>query len=158
MHLQCRIRSICKGCTTSIDAYADAADQVAHAHGKSGPEQRVSGEDVGGRVDLLDVVDLVEFRGEDDGHDDAVNGDNFAEDDGDQVLRSYPGCLDTSTENRDTCCPDSPAIMSERVPSRGSKGRTKRSLRRRGRCTARFPSWPMCMARRFRGIVRPRRC
>jgi hypothetical protein len=130
MHLQCRIRSICKGCATSVDAHADTADQVAHAHGESGPEQRISGEDVGGRVDLLDVVDLVELRGEDDGHDDAVNGDDFAEDNGDQVLRSNSRCFDTSTQDGYTCCPDSPKIASEGflrveakdVPSRAYDG------------------------------------
>jgi hypothetical protein len=130
VHSQCRIRSICEGRTTSVDAYTDTTDQVAHTHGESGPEQRISRENVGGRVDLLDVVDLVELRGEDDGHDDAVDGDDFAEDDGDQVLRSNPGCFDTSTQDRYTCCPDSPKIASERlrrveakdVPSRAYDG------------------------------------
>jgi hypothetical protein len=116
MHLQGRIRSICEGCTTSVDTHADTANQVAHAHGEPSPEQRIAGEDVGGRVDLLDVVDLVELRGKDDGHDDAVNGDDFAEDDGDQVLCSDPGCFDTSTQNGYTCCPNSPEFARQRGP------------------------------------------
>ena len=61
----------------------------------------------------IGVVNVADVGGEDDGHDDAVDGDDFAEDDGDQVLRSYPGCLDASTDNGHTSCPDTPVAMSE---------------------------------------------
>jgi hypothetical protein len=38
--------------------------------------------------------------GKDDGHDDAVDGDDFTEDNADQVLGSDAGGLNTTTENR----------------------------------------------------------
>ena len=41
----------------------------------------------------------VEFRGEDDGHDDAVDGDDFAKDDGDEVFGSYSGGFDAAADN-----------------------------------------------------------
>jgi hypothetical protein len=46
--------------------------------------------------------------GEDDGHDDAVNCDDFAEDDGDEILRSYPRSFHTSTDDGGPCYEDSP--------------------------------------------------
>jgi hypothetical protein len=110
---QCRVRSICQRRATSVDAYANTADQVTHSHSQSSPEQGVSGEHVGRSVYLLNVGELGQLGGEDDGHDDAVDGDDFAENDGDQVLRSYPRCLDTSTENGDAGGPDSPMSVSE---------------------------------------------
>jgi hypothetical protein len=110
---QCRVRSICQRRATSVDAYTNTADQVAHSHGQSSPEQSISGEHVGGGVYLLDVGELGQLGGEDDGHDDAVDGDDFAKDNGDQVLRSYPGRLDTSAEDGDAGCPDSPMTVSE---------------------------------------------
>jgi hypothetical protein len=132
-NLQCWVRSIGKRCTTSVDAYAHTTDQVAHADSDSSPEQRVSGEVVGSGVEQLSIRDGVHLGGEDDGHDDTVNGDDFAEDDGDQVLRSYPGCLDTSTEDGHTRCPDAPAQLSDTfrvcscaidVPCRAYDGKT----------------------------------
>jgi hypothetical protein len=117
---QCRVRSIGQRRATSVDAYTNTADQVAHSHSQSSPEQGITGEHVGRRVYLLNVVELGELGGEDDGHDDAVDGDDFAENNGDQVLRSYPGCLDTSTEDGDTSGPDSPGSMSELRAERAS--------------------------------------
>jgi hypothetical protein len=140
MYSQRWIRSVGKSCTTSVDAYADTANQVAHSDGQSSPEQRVSGEDVGSSEDLLDVVNLVELRGEDDGHDDAVDGDDLAENDGDQVLRSYPRCLDTSTNDRNTGSPNSPVPMSELSCYADMRCHTMLSLQQTGRCTARCPN------------------
>lgn len=42
---------------------------------------------------------MVEFSGEDDGHDDAVDGDDLAEDDGDEVLGADARCFDTAAED-----------------------------------------------------------
>lgn len=112
-NVQGRISSICQCCTTSIDTDRHTTDQVAHADGQSCPEQGVPGEVVGARVKLLGVRNVLELRGEDDGHDDAVNGNDFAENDGDQVLRSYPRCLDTTTDDGDTSSEDTPAILLE---------------------------------------------
>lgn len=110
---QCRVGGVCQSRATPVDAYTDTANQVAHSNSQASPEQRVSGENVGRRVDLFDVVELGELGGEDDGHDDAVNGDDFAENDGDQILGSYPRRLNTSSENGNTCRPDSPAFASD---------------------------------------------
>lgn len=155
IYLQRWVRSVSKSCTTSVDAYADTADQVAHSDGQSGPEQCVSGEDVGCGEDLLNVVNLVELRGEDDGHDDAVNGDDLTENDGNQVLRSYPWCLDAATDDRDTGRPDSPVAMSEPSFRAHMRCHTMLSLQQTGRCIARCPNWPTCTVIRFRGTVRP---
>ena len=113
VYVQRRISGICQRCATSIDTNRNTADQVAHADCKSSPEQCVAGEVVGARVELLSVPNRLHLRGEDDGHNDTVNGNNFAEDDGDQVLRSYPGSLDTTTDDGYTGCEDTPAMRSE---------------------------------------------
>lgn len=74
--VHCRVGSIGQRSATSVDAYAYTADEVAHAHSNSGPEQRVSSEVVGAGVEQLRVGELVHLGGEDDGHDDTVNGDD----------------------------------------------------------------------------------
>lgn len=45
-------------------------------------------------------IDQVDVRGENNGHDDAVDSHDLAENDGDQVLRSYSRRLDPSTDDR----------------------------------------------------------
>ena len=50
----------------------------------------------------------LQFCGEDDGHDDAVNRHHFTKDNGYQVLRSYSRCLDTTAEDRGAGDEDSP--------------------------------------------------
>lgn len=45
------------------------------------------------------VIDVADEGREDDGHDDTVDGDDFAEDDGDQVLGSDSRRFDTGTED-----------------------------------------------------------
>jgi hypothetical protein len=42
--LQCRVGSVSQSGAASVDAYTDTADQIAHADGKSGPEEGISGE------------------------------------------------------------------------------------------------------------------
>ena len=54
-------------------------------------------------------VDVIQFRREDDSHDDSVNSDDFAEDNGDQVFSSYTWRLDTSTKDRRAGDEDAPA-------------------------------------------------
>jgi hypothetical protein len=142
-------------CATSIDAYTNTADQVAHADSQAGPEQGISGEDVRCCVDLFNVVELIQFRGEDDGHDDAVDSDNLTENDRDQVLRSYPGCLDTSSNDGDASGPDSPVIVSDPQCLSHMRSHTMLSRRRRDRCIVRCPNWRKCTAIRFRETVRP---
>lgn len=57
-------------------------------------------------------MDRLELSGEHDGHDDAVDGDDLAEDDGDQVLGPDSWRLDTSTENGGTGDEDAPVRRS----------------------------------------------
>lgn len=99
LNIHLGVCSICQRSATSVDAHRDAANQVAHAHGQASPEEGISAKVVVSRVELLRVGHLGQLGGEDDGHDDAVDGDDFAEDDGDQILGSYPGRLDAATDN-----------------------------------------------------------
>jgi hypothetical protein len=55
----------------------------------------------------------VKLRGEDDGHDYAVDGDDFAEDDGNEVLSSNSRCLDTTTDDGRAGDEDPPANVLE---------------------------------------------
>ena len=111
--VQSGISSIGQSGATSVDSNRDTANQVAHADCETSPEQRVASEVVGAGVELLSIRDRLHLGGEDDGHDDAVDGHDFAEDDGDQVLGSYPRRLDTSTHDGHTGCPDSPLRQSD---------------------------------------------
>lgn len=99
--LQGRIRSISQRSATTVDADRDTTDQVAASDGETSPEQCEAGV-VGLRIENGSLVDVSDLGGEDDGHDDSVDGDDLAEDDGDQVLGSDPRRLDTGTENRRT--------------------------------------------------------
>lgn len=85
--------------STTVDADSDTANQVAASHSKTSPEERESGV-VGLGIKDGGFINVSDLGGEDDGHDDSVNGDDLAEDDGDQVLCSNSRRLDTSTENR----------------------------------------------------------
>jgi len=93
------VSSIGQRCATSIDANANTADEVAHAHGQTRPKQRVAGKVVGCREEEFWVCDLAHLGGEDDGHDDAVDSYDLAENDRDQVFGPYPWCLDTATDD-----------------------------------------------------------
>jgi hypothetical protein len=112
-YVQSGISSVSQSRATSVDSNGDTANQVAHADRETSPEQRVTSEVVGARVELLSIRDGLHLGGEDDGHDDAVDGDDFAEDNGDQVLGSYPGSLDTTTDDGHTSCEDAPAMTLE---------------------------------------------
>ena len=155
MELQVGIRSVGQGCTATVDAYTNTADQVAHADSDPSPEQRVTGEVVVSRVEQFGISNLIHLRGEDDGHDNAVDGDDFAEDDRDQVLGSYPWCLNTSAEDGHSGCPDAPSHLSAEAHSFPHEDHTMPSLRQTGQCTARFLHSPMCMVIRFRERRRP---
>ena len=131
--VQSGISSIGQSGATSVDSNRDTANQVAHADCETSPEQRVASEVVGAGVELLSIRDRLHLGGEDDGHDDAVDGHDFAEDDRDQVLGSYPGSLDTTTDNGYTSCENAPAMTIEgaciiasgkNVPGRAYNGKT----------------------------------
>jgi hypothetical protein len=106
--LQGTISSIGQGSTAAVDANSHTAHQVAEADGQTGPEQGVASKVRVGRehVGALDAGDL---GGEDDGHDDTVDGDDLAEDDGDEVLGSDSGSLDACTEDGRSGNEDAPA-------------------------------------------------
>lgn len=96
--IQSRIRGIGEGSSTAVDADGNTADQVAASDSQTSPEQGEAGV-VGLAVGGQPVIGVADLGGEDDGHDDAVDGDDLTEDDGDQVLGSDSRRLDTGTED-----------------------------------------------------------
>lgn len=109
-HIQCRVSSICKRSTASVDADSNTANQVAHADSQACPEQRET-RIVGLGIVQLSALDTGEFGGEDDGHDDAVDGDDFAENNGDQVLGSDAWGADTTADDGGTGNENTPGIL-----------------------------------------------
>lgn len=112
---QAGVCSVGEGRAASVDADGHAADEVARSDCQSTPKQRVSSVVVRSRIEGI-AGNRSELRGEDDGHDDTVDRDHFAEDDGDQVLRPYSRGFDTAAEDRDPSDEDSPgSCQSEEV-------------------------------------------
>jgi hypothetical protein len=97
-NVQTWIRSIRQSSTASINAHRYATHQIAHSHCQASPEQRIPSIVIASRVECISFH-YTKFGREYNGHDDAVDGYNFAENDGDQVLRANAGSFDTSTEN-----------------------------------------------------------
>lgn len=81
-YVQGGVSSICERSTAAVDTDSDTAHQVAHADSQTCPEQSKT-RVVSLGVVQLSALDAGQFCGEDDGHDDTVDGDDFAEDDGD---------------------------------------------------------------------------
>lgn len=119
--LQGAIRSIGESSTTAVDTDGDTADQIAESDCDSSPEQRISGVEVALRVEL-GFGDGCELRGENDGHNHAVNSHDLAENNGNQVLGSDLGCADTAADDRGTGEEDTPATNA------GQYGQVKRQL------------------------------
>ena len=94
--LQAWVGSVREGCAATVDANRDTTDQVAHSYGDSSPKQSKSSVVVLCRVQGISINGR-KLCGEYDRHDHAVDGDDFAEDDRDEILRSYPWCLNTSS-------------------------------------------------------------
>jgi len=94
-HLQSGVSSIRKGGTASVDTDGDTADEVAHADRDTRPEEGESGVVAVGRVRVR-AFDWVQLGGEHDGHDDAVDGDDLAENDGDKILSADARRLDAA--------------------------------------------------------------
>lgn len=96
---QRRIGSISQCSRTPIDPNRDAADKITHPDEHARPKQREPS------IIVAAVVYRVlrhrrDLCAEDNGHDDAVDGDDLAEDDGDEVLGSYPRCFDATSHDR----------------------------------------------------------
>ena len=54
---------------------------------------------------------MLQFGAEDDAHDDAVDGDDFAEDDGDEVFGADAGGFDAAAQDRGAGDEDAPVSM-----------------------------------------------
>lgn len=106
-NVQARISSIGERSTATVDTNRNTADQVASADQQTGPEQGETSVVVAARSCGV-RADRGHLCRKDNGHDDTVNGDDFAENDGDQVLCSDSGSLDTTTEDRGTGNEDTP--------------------------------------------------
>ena len=116
-NLQRRVRSVGQRSAGAVDSNTDTADQVAHADKRAAPEKGVSGVVVAPRVCGV-TANLSQLGGEDDAHDDSVDGDDLAENNRDQVLGADSWRLDTTTEDRSSCNEDSPVfLVSAFVPS-----------------------------------------
>lgn len=107
MPVQSSVSSISKSCTTAVDSDSNTADKVAHSNSDACPEEREAsvvrvGGDEGGTLNSIDL------GGEDNGHDDAVDGNDLAEDNGDQVLGADTGCSNTTSEDGGTGNEDAP--------------------------------------------------
>jgi hypothetical protein len=107
LHKQRRVCRIRQRRTTSVDAHTDTADQITHPDRDACPEQRIAREHVRRSVEPVFRHERANLSGEDDRHDDTVDGDDFAEDDGDEVLGSYPWGAHAAAE--DGCAGDEDA-------------------------------------------------
>ena len=108
VNIQAWIRSVGQCRTGPVDTDTDSTNEIAHAHEHARPEQRISGVVVAAAVECI-AADGGEFGGEDDGHDDAVDGDNFAEDDGDEVFGADSRGFDAAAEDGGAGDEDAPA-------------------------------------------------
>jgi hypothetical protein len=109
-NLQRRVRGVGQRSAGAVDANTDAANQVAHAHKRAAPEEGVSSVVVASRVCGI-AADLSELGREHDAHDDAVDGDDLAENNRDQVLGADAWRLDTTAEDRSSGNEDSPVFL-----------------------------------------------
>jgi len=110
---QARISSVSKRSTATVDTNRNTADQVASADQKTRPEQGETSVVVAARSCSI-RTDRGHLCRKDNGHDDTVDGDDFAEDNRDQVLCSDSGSLDTTTEDRGTGNEDTPCSSDDR--------------------------------------------
>jgi hypothetical protein len=147
-NLQRRVRSIGQRSARAVDTNTDTANQVAHADESAAPEKGVSSVVVASRVCSV-AANLSQFGREHDAHDDAVDGDDLAENNRDQVLGADSWRLDTTTEDRGSGNEDSPVFLVSAFVSLMSRFRVsfmsvvrtmrlqQRTGRYRGRCLRR---------------------
>ena len=110
LHSQARIRSIRQRSTTPIDPHANPTDQITHPDRDARPEECVASILIRARQHGR-FIHGFQLGGEDDGHDDAVDGDDFAEDDGDKVLGSDPRRFDSAAQDRCAGYEDAPSFI-----------------------------------------------
>ncbi len=106
--LQAGVSGICKSGTTAVDADRDTADQITESNGDTSPKQSIAGIVVVLGVELA-FGNRGELRREDDCDDHAVNGDDLAENNGNQVLGADSGCSHTTADDRRAREEDTPA-------------------------------------------------
>ena len=109
-NVQAGVSSVSKRSTTAVDANRDTADKVASADQQTRPEQGETSVVIAARFCGV-RADRGHLCRKDDGHNDTVDGDDFAENDGDQVLCSDSGSLDTTSEDRGAGNKDTPVVI-----------------------------------------------
>jgi len=109
--IQCRVGSIGQSSTTSVDTNSDAAKQVAHSDGDARPKERKARVITVRRVDVF-ALNRIQLRREHNRHDNTVDSNDFAEDDGDQILGSDSRCLDAAAEDGRAGNEDAPVELS----------------------------------------------
>jgi hypothetical protein len=155
-HLQAWIGSICQCRATAIDAHTNTTNQIAHANRYPRPEQSIAGVIVAGRVYSITAYPS-DFGGKDDGHDDSVDGDDFAKDDGDEILGSDSRRFHTTTEDGGACYQNAPGhVRMDDLECTVFEKRTMLLLQLIIQCRDRCLELPMCAVICFRGRLRPR--
>lgn len=109
-HIQRGVSGICKRRTTAVDTDSNTANEIAQSNSNAGPEESKASVVGVARVQI-GTGDGVDLSREDNGHDDTVDGDDFAENDGDQVLCSDTRSFNTAAENRRSGNEDSPTML-----------------------------------------------
>lgn len=98
VYSQAWIRRVCQRGTRTVDSNRNTTNQITHSDRQSRPEQRKPRIIVRARVQRI-TLHTVEFRAEDNGHDDTVDSDDFAEDNRDQVLCANTWCFDSASQD-----------------------------------------------------------
>ena len=109
-HSQCRVRRIRQRSTTPIDPNTHTTYQITHPDRQSTPEQRIPRIHVLAAICAL-VICSIELRTEHNRHDDTVDGDDFAEDDRDEIFCSDAWRADAAAENRGAGYEDTPVSI-----------------------------------------------
>lgn len=109
---QGRVSSIGDCCGSTSDTNSNSTDHVTEANGQASPEQGVARVQVGRGIQRVSGCGC-EFGGEHDGGDQSVDGDNFTEDDADQVLGGDTWGTDTSADDGGTGDKDSPGCAND---------------------------------------------
>ena len=99
-YVQRTISGVSQSSTTTVDADCQTTDKIAESNSDSSPEESETSIVCIGRVGISRRGGSFDLGGENNGHDDSVNGDNFAENNGDQVFGSDTRRFDTGAENR----------------------------------------------------------
>lgn len=107
-YTQRTISGVGQSSTTAVDADSQTTNEIAESNSDSSPEESETSIVGVGRVGISSGSGAFDLGGEDNGHNNSVNGDDFAENNGDQVLGSDARSFDTGAENRGSCDEDTP--------------------------------------------------